>query len=44
MADKQKPATAAKPIGQHKQLAGYKNGGKICAMKKGGKVKKDGCK
>lgn len=38
----QKPATAAKPINLHKQMAGYKAGGKIEPKKMncGGKVKK----
>lgn len=38
----QKVATSDKPINLHKQMAGYKAGGKICAkkMKCGGKVKK----
>lgn len=35
MADKQKPATAAKPINMHKQMAGYKKGG---VVKKGAKA------
>ena len=29
----QKPATAAKPVNMHKQMAGYKKGGKIVAKK-----------
>jgi hypothetical protein len=31
----QKPATDSKPVNMHKQMAGYKKGGKIVAPKKG---------
>lgn len=37
---KQKPATPEKAINMHKQMAGYKEGGKVEKKMCGGKVKK----